>query len=154
MLASLALVSLTPERAVIGHALRDKFTAEMALGHLPGLLEKTLGRKVSVSLLQLKDAPRPAPAPEPSRAQPPASAPAQAAPFVPTPRQERSAPAPAAPSSREPGQPQPPARAPLTQAELEAAKNHPLVTRAAELLNARVVRVNARSDTPAPPPAT
>jgi hypothetical protein len=147
LLGSLHLVSLTPDRAVVGHAPRDKFTAEMALGHLAPLFEKALGRKVSISLMQVKDAP-PRTESRPSgsgtstqHAQAPVVAPRPAA------TTPNSAPA-AAARTAAPDQEQPKSKP--VAIDVEAAKAHPLVQRAAELLGAKVVRINPPSRTDAP----
>ncbi len=144
MISALTLVSLNPDRAVIGHAQRDRLTAEMALGHLAQLFERTLGRKVAVSLMQLKDAPRtaaplPAPAapsPQSHNAHPAQRNTAPAALPEPATAAARSAPVP------------PPAPRPMAPVDVEAAKANPLVQRAAELLSAKVVRITARNDPP------
>lgn len=146
MLSSLHLVSITPDRAVIGHPPRDKLTAEMALGHLALLFEKTLGRKIAISVMQVKDAP---PASARSEPRPSGHAPSPHT----SPQPQHHAPTPAsssAPYSAPPHAEQP---APRPAAiDVEAAKAHPLVQRAAELLGAKVVRVNPppRKDTPSP----
>ncbi|HYD01138.1 MAG TPA: hypothetical protein VEB22_07920 [Phycisphaerales bacterium] len=156
MLSSLHLVSLNPDRAIVGHAPRDKFTAEMALGHLGPLFERVLGRRLAISLMQVKGAP---PSPEgkgrgggggldlgsgASAAQP--QRPTPAAPDA-LPVSSSRAPAAAPPAA--------PAAAPRATAasavDVEAAKANPLVQRAAELLGAKVVRITARTDTPPSP---
>ncbi|HZW08155.1 MAG TPA: hypothetical protein VFF65_13615, partial [Phycisphaerales bacterium] len=147
MLSGLHLVSLNPDRAVVGHAPRDKFTAEMALGHLGPLFEKVLGRRVAVSLLQVKDAPAPLP-PRPT----PEPRPAGSGPTPPPPREPQAhttRPEPAAPSPRASDPAAAPRSAPAA-VDVEAAKANPLVQRAAELLGAKVVRITARTDS-APP---
>ncbi|MBY0396587.1 MAG: hypothetical protein K2X91_08990 [Thermoleophilia bacterium] len=142
-MGALRLVSLTPERAVVGHAPRDKFAAEMALGHLAPLFEKVLARKVAVSLMQVKE-----PAPEPTRPAPGSASGTTAAP--------RPRPQPPAPNQRpaaEAPAPGPHPAEPAKAVDVEAAKAHPLVQRAAELLGAKIVRINppARIDnTPRP----
>jgi len=152
LVSSLHLVSLTPERAVVGHSPRDRMTAEMALGHLSQLFERILGRRVAVSIMQVKDAPPSVAAPvQPeSRSSAPVSVPAPPRPQThPSPAftPQRSAPTqqaavPATPSAQ-------PSRA-LSATEIDAAKAHPLVVRAGELLNAKVVRINARTDSSKP----
>ncbi|MFT3687100.1 MAG: hypothetical protein QM783_19615 [Phycisphaerales bacterium] len=142
LLASLHLISLTPDRAVVGHTPRDKFSAEMALGHLPPLFEKALGRKVAISLMQVKDAPpqlaRPSPPAEPARDRAAADegmgARSDAVPSAPVARESR-------PASQTQNAQTPQAKP--AAVDVEAAKSHPLVQRAAELLGAKVVRVNA-----------
>lgn len=159
MLSGLHLVSLTPERAVVGHSPRDRMTAEMALGHLSQLFERILGRKVAVSIMQVKDAAT-APATPAALSEPRggASGSGPSAPPAPAPPQRAPAPsltarpAPAASPAPEPP-PQRAIQAPtraLSPAEIDAAKAHPLVIRAGELLNAKVVRINARPDAPRP----
>jgi len=143
LVSNLTLVSVNPERAVVGHAPRDKFTAEMALSHLVGLFEKALGRRVAVSLMQTKDAPKTATLPRP-----PAEAPGTVAPSEPRPSGSaapRPQPRPAAAQATAPS-PQPVPAAPI---DAESLKANPLVQRAAELLGAKVVRITARN---APPP--
>lgn len=147
MISALTLVSLNPDRAVIGHAQRDRMTAEMALGHLAQLFERTLGRRIAVSIMQVKDAPRPAAAPAAPAAPPeprpsgsgPNAQPSQRTPAAFT----RTEPATAAPRNTPA-----PAPRPLAPVDVEAAKANPLVQRAAELLNAKVVRITARTEAP------
>lgn len=145
MLLNLQLVSINPDRAVVGHAPRDRFTAELALGQLVVLFERVLGKKIAVSIMQVKDA---API---AHATPPAPA-ARLAPMAAAPQTAEREPVQTAPASA-------PLR-PAAPVDVEAAKAHPLVKRAAELLGARVVRITARPpaespSTPeqAPPPA-
>lgn len=109
------LVSLSPQRAVVGHTPRDKHTALMSIEHLKAIFTQVLGSPIVVLLQQVESAPASTKTHEPQGDTSPAAEPEQ-----PTPRATTKA------------------------IDEQAAADHPLVKRAAELLNGKITRIQPR----------
>ncbi|MFN7375670.1 MAG: hypothetical protein ACK54T_11085 [bacterium] len=123
-LEKLELVSLSPQRAVLGHAPRNKIAAELALAHVQPLLARVLGHPVAVLLqpLPTTEHPRLVRAPLPLGEQADAST-------------TTPAPSPLSPS--------PPA---LDRAALDAEAQNPLVIHAMQALGATIRTIRPRAD--------
>lgn len=125
-LEKLELVSLSPQRAVLGHAPRNKIAAELALAHVQPLLARVLGHPVAVLLqpLPTTEHPRLVRAPLPLGEQADASTTTSSNTPVPIP--------PPAPT--------------LDRAALDAEAQNPLVIHAMQALGATIRTIRPRAD--------